>query len=180
MPFGPAIGESKAAFDAFLCYAGINGSNSFRGVARKLGLSASRVKRWALKFDWVGRMQVRNSEVLRTRVEVEKRTREDEAKWRSEREREWREGELALAMRLRDAALVHLKALDGARPGKVRMGEIVRALDVCSKLARLSIGEVPEKKEVASVINVDIQAALDRVYGKPIPGEVVAEGTIGR
>ena len=56
LPFTPEPGESRAAFEAFLCYLDIGKNRSCGEVARRTGASASAARRWSGKFKWKQRM----------------------------------------------------------------------------------------------------------------------------
>jgi hypothetical protein len=54
---------------------------------------------------------------------------------------------------------------------------LARLLDLMSTLGRRACEVATEKKEITGAdggpIRIEIEAALDKIYGKPIPGEVV-------
>lgn len=60
-------------------------------------------------------------------------------------------------------------------------GAVVRALELAFKLKQFATGMPSEIKQVNTMlsgadggaIRIEIEAALDKIYGKPIPGEVV-------
>ena len=59
----------------------------------------------------------------------------------------------------------------------VNLADIARMVEVASKMGRLASGMATDKTEVTGEeggpIRVEVEAALDKIYGKPIPGEVV-------
>src|SRR5262249_49372996 len=66
------------------------------------------------------------------------------------------------------------------RKNPKRMGSfegIARLMDLASRLGRLSSGMPTDRTEVKTekkeTIRIELDAALDKVYGKPLPGEVV-------
>ena len=57
------------------------------------------------------------------------------------------------------------------------LGDVARALDLASKLGRLAAGMPTEVKEITGEgggpIRVEVSVALEKIYGAPLPGEVV-------
>jgi hypothetical protein len=88
------------------------------------------------------------------------------------KEREWRLHErcMAAAERALEAFMVREKIY-------VNLADIARIVEVGSKMGRLSSGMATDKTEVTGEeggpIRVEVEAALDKIYGKPIPGEVI-------
>jgi hypothetical protein len=97
--------------------------------------------------DWVKRQEEHREDEWRMRCELIETAREALSRWRSKLER--------------------CGSLEG----------IARLLELASKLGRLSSGMATEKTEVtgevSGVVRIEVEAALDKIYGKPLPGEVV-------
>ena len=55
------------------------------------------------------------------------------------------------------------------------LGDAARMLEIASKLGRLSSGlsEKPEATEEGRPIRIEVTLALEKIYGEPLPGEVV-------
>lgn len=72
------------------------------------------------------------------------------------------------------------EAMARFRANKKRMGSlegVARLMDLASRLGRLSSGMPTDRTEVKTetneAIRIELDVALDKVYGKPLPGEVV-------
>ncbi len=85
--------------------------------------------------------------------------------------------EFTAADKLLRAAQNALDALLQKTPATTPLAEIARALDVASKIGRLSLDLATAKQEVSGPdgipIQIQIQAALTKIYGQPLPGEIV-------
>jgi len=89
------------------------------------------------------------------------------------RQEEWSLHEECL--RAGRAALDRFTALE--RPAT--LSEIARILELASKLGRLASGLATDHTEVSaedSAFTVQVDVALEKIYGAPLPGELPAEG----
>jgi hypothetical protein len=177
LPFAPHPTESLKAFDAFLCYVDMGRNRSWRQVAAKVGVSVDSIKLWSGKYHWVERVHQYQAHILRSRLEVEtaaiKATAETWAKRHDEfREREWNVGAKLLAVAHRC-----LDALATKDPDDATLAEVSRAIDVADRIARLSLDlatiNAHLNADINATVRIEAQTALDKIYGEPIPGEIV-------
>lgn len=170
--------ESNKAFAAFKTYLELGTDRSLVSVADKLGKSRTLIERWSKKYDWPARVQAHGQHL----ADIERRAAEavvtvsgvDWGRRQVEhREEEWSlRGELIAAGR---------KVLEKFKEGSrgATLGDVARALDLASKLGRLSSGlpnEVKEVKEtVTGRLEIEWELALRKIYGGPEGATVDAE-----
>jgi hypothetical protein len=180
LPFEQQPKESAKAFAAFSLYLSLGPVRSLAMVGGKLGKSETLIQRWSAKYDWSGRVQAyaaHLANVEREAAEALVRLKGADAARRkiqqTEDEWEWRTKLVAAAKK------VLLKFEDGSRGAT--LGDVARALDLASKLGRLSCGMATEKTEVSGEeggpIRVEVTMALEKIYGMPLPGEVIEVDT---
>jgi hypothetical protein len=177
LPFEQQPKESDKAFAAFALYLGIGPARSLTVVARKLGKSKRMMEKWSKQFDWPARVQAHGAHMaLVEREAAEALVRAKGVDW-VKRQEEHRADEWAVRCELIETAREALRRWK-AKPERCGSLEgIARLLELASKLGRLSSGMPTEKTEVTGevggLIRVEIESALDKIYGKPLPGEVV-------
>lgn len=179
--------ETNKAFAAFRVYLEMGMDRSLLAVAGKLGKSVRLVERWSRKFDWPARVQAHAAHL----ADIERKTAEALAvkagtDW-AQRQEDHREEEWALRGELIEAGRKVLeKFKDGSRGAT--LGDVARALDLASKLGRVSSGlslepaEPPPAEDGAFLIQIEV--ALDKVYGpgpnaETLKGEVIDVQTVG-
>lgn len=179
--------ETNKAFAAFRIYLAMGMERSLMAVAGKLGKSVRLVERWSRKFDWPARVQAHAAHL----ADIERKTAEALAvqagtDW-AQRQEDHREEEWALRGELIEAGRKVLeKFKDGSRGAT--LGDVARALDLASKLGRVSSGlslepaEQPPAEDGAFLIQIEV--ALEKVYGpgpnaETVKGEVIDVQTVG-
>ena len=184
MTFEKQPRESAKAFAAFSAYLGMGPERSLAAVGGKLGKSKQMMEKWSKKYAWSERVQAHGAYLAAVEAEatallvrgkaVEWLKRQQEA-----REREWGMHEKCIA-----AAKRALGAFMEREKIYVNLADIARMVEVASKMGRLASGMATDKTEVTGAdggpIRIEIEAALDKIYGKPIPGEVVDIEEIGK
>jgi hypothetical protein len=163
--------ESNKAFAAFRTYLDMGPERSLVATGAKLGKSKVMMEKWSRKFDWCGRVAAHGAHLAMVEREAtESLTRAKAAGWvkrqEDHREEEWSlRGELILAGRK-----VLEKFVDGSRGAT--LGDVARALELASKLGRLSSGlateTVEHQGEVDLNFRIEVEAAVKRVYGEVI------------
>ena len=177
MAFEQQPGESDRAFAAFSVYLGMGPQRGLREVARKLGKSLTVVGKWSSKFDWPGRVAAHGAHLaIVEREAAEAVVRAKGVDW-AERYAELRESEWKARAELVDLAWEVIRRWR-SKPERVGSLEgLARLLDLMSTLGRRACEVATERKEVTGPdggpIRIEIEAALDKIYGKPLPGEVV-------
>ncbi len=179
--------ETAKAFAAFRAYLELGPERSLAAAGAKLGKSKVMMEKWSKKFDWPARAAAHGAHLAL----VEREAAEAAAKERGVdlakmelpvRQEAWKEAEELIAMarefkrRWRDTTRV---------PG---FESVVRALELAFKLKSFAVGVPMEVKQVNTTVSgadggpirVELEAALDKIYGKPIPGEVVEVEEIGK
>jgi len=169
--------ESDKAFAAFSLYLSLGPQRSLAAVARKLAKSEQLIKRWSTRFDWPARVQAHAAHLaLAEREAAEALARARGVDW-VKRQEEHREKEWAIRCRLVELAET---AIDRwlAKPERCGSLEgIARLLDLASKLGRLASGLPTDTTEIVGdaerPVRVEVTLALEKIYGEPLPGEVV-------
>jgi hypothetical protein len=168
--------ESVKAFTAFRAYLEMGPERSLATVAAKLGKSKVLMERWSRRHDWVGRVAAHAGHLaIVEREATEALTRARAAGW-VKRQEEHREEEWTLRGELITAGRRVLgKFVDGTRGAT--LGDVARALELASKLGRLSSGLSTETVEHTGVVDVNlrvqVEAAVKKVYGEVVEAEVV-------
>jgi hypothetical protein len=169
--------ESAKAFAAFKLYLDIGPERSLAAVGEKLGKSKVMMEKWSRKYDWPARVAAHAGHLaVVEREAAEAVAREKGVDW-AKRYDELRESEWKARSELVDLAWEVIRRWR-AKPERCGSLEgLARLLDLMSTLGRRACEVATEKKEITGPgggpIRVEIEAALDKIYGKPIPGEVV-------
>ena len=168
--------ESNKAFAAFSLYLSLGPERSTAAVAAKLAKSQQLVRRWSAKFGWTERVAAYGTHLaIVEREAVEAAARGKAAEWES-REQKLRETEWAMHERAIAAAKRGLDAYMEREKVYANLADIARMLEIASKLGRLATGlgtEGERKREELPAVRVEVRVALEKIYGEPLPGEVV-------
>ena len=169
--------ESAKAFAAFSLYLNMGPERSLAAVGGKLGKSKQMMEKWSKKYAWSERVQAHGAylgavEAEATALLVRGKAAEWLKRQQEAREREWEMHEKCIA-----AAKRALACFMAREKIYVNLADIARMVEVASKMGRLASGMATDKTEVTGEeggpIRVEVEAALDKIYGKPVPGEVV-------
>jgi hypothetical protein len=184
-PFEQKPDESAKAFAAFSTYLNLGAQRSLEAVGRKLGKSKALMERWSKRHNWVARVEAhaahwaaltRWAELEAVREYALDRVQRENA----QKESEWQARCEALA--LAREAMARFKA----QPKKAGTLEgIARLLELASKLGRLSCDMATDRTETTveevRTLSGEFQAAIEKVYGRPVPAEFVdVEATAGK
>lgn len=172
--------ETDKAFEAFSIYLGMGPERSLTETAKRVGKSRRLLEMWSGKWNWAARVQAHGAHLVtveREAAEVLARTRGMD--W-LKRQEEQREEEWRVRCELLELGRETIKRWK-ENPRKCGTLEgISRLLELASKLGRLASGMATDKTEVTGEsggpVRIEVTAALDRIYGRPLPGEVVADG----
>ncbi len=177
LPFEQQPRESAKAFAAFSLYLSLGAERSTREVGKRLGKSEGLIERWAAKFDWRSRVAAHAAHLaIVEREAIEAVARGKAAEWASReqklRETEWAMHEAAIA-----AAKKGLAAYMEREKVYANLADIARMLEIASKLGRLAtgLGTDGERRngDELPAMRVEVTVALEKIYGEPLPGEVV-------
>ena len=175
--FEQQTNESAKAFEAFSLYLNMGAERSLAAVGRKLGKSEGLIERWSSRFSWPERVLAHASHLaIAEREATEALARLKAAEW-GKRQQELREKEWALHEKCIAAAERGLAAYMEREKVYANLADIARMLEVASKLGRLATGMATDKADVAhehdGTVRVEVRLALEKIYGEPLPGEVV-------
>jgi hypothetical protein len=172
--------ESDKAFAAFSLYLSMGAERSLAKTAAKLSRSKVMMEKWSRRWEWQARVAAYASHMaLVEREAAEAMTREKGVDWAKRyqelREEEWLERKNLVAF----AAEVRRRWMEQTgRSG--RPEDYVRLLELASKLGHSACEKdlaVGHRVEVTGAdggpIRVEVEAALKKIYGRPLAGEVV-------
>lgn len=177
LPFEQQPKESDKAFAAFSLYLSLGPQRSLDAVRLKLQKSARLIQRWSGRWRWTERLAAHASHLAAVeRAATEALARGKAAEWLTRqqalRETEWEVHEKCIA-----AAKRALNAFMEREKVYANLADIARILEVASKLGRMASGlateHVEHTGEDGGPIRVELTAALNKIYGEPLPGEVV-------
>ena len=169
--------ESEKAFAAFSLYLSQGPERSIEECARKFLKSSRLLRRWAKQFDWPARVAAYGAHLsIVEREAIEAVARSKAAEWESReqklRETEWQMHEAAIA-----AAKKGLAAYMEREKVYANLADIARMLEIASKLGRLATGLGTDGNgrngDELPTMRVEVTVALEKIYGEPIPGEIV-------
>jgi hypothetical protein len=184
LPFEQQPREGSKPFAAFSVYLSLGAERSTREVGKRLGKSEGLIERWASKFDWRSRVAAYGAHLaIVEREAVEAAARSNAAEW-SSREQKLRETEWAMHERAIAAAKKGLDAYMEREKVYANLADIARMLEIASKLGRLATGLGTDgerrKGDELPTVRVEVRVALEKIYGEPLPGEVVDVEEIGK
>lgn len=179
MTFEQQPKESAKAFAAFKTYLELGAERSLAIAADKVGKSKTMIERWSRKFDWPARVQAHTTHL----ADIERQTAEAlavqagtdwAARQEQHREDEWQTRSELIALAR--------EAIDRWKKNPARCGTlegIARLLDLASKLGRVSSGlslepvDKPVEEDAAFMIQIEV--ALEKIYGAEVPPPTVAQ-----
>ena len=141
-----------------------------------MGKSEGLIERWAARFDWRSRVAAHAAHLaVVERGAIEAAARGKAAEW-GVREQKLRETEWAMHERAIAAAKKGLDAYMEREKVYANLADIARMLEIASKLGRLATGldtDGERKRSELPAVRVEVRVALEKIYGEPLPGEVV-------
>ena len=169
--------ESNKAFAAFKTYLELGAQRSLAVVAEQHGKSKTMIERWSRRFDWPARVAAYDAHLaVVEREAIEATVRGRAAIWES-REQALKETEWAMHERAIAAAKRGLDAYMEREKVYANLADIARMLEIASKLGRLATGLGTDgerrKGDELPAVRVEVTVALEKIYGAPLPGEVV-------
>ena len=175
--------ESAKAFAAFSLYLSLGPERSTAAVAKKLAKSEQIVRRWSAKFGWTERVAAYSAHLtVVEREAIEAAARAKGPQWEA-REQQLRETEWAMHERAIAAAKRGLDAYMAREKVYANLADIARMLEIASKLGRLATGLGTDgdrrKGDELPAVRVEVRVALEKIYGEPLPGEVVDVDVVG-
>jgi hypothetical protein len=168
--------ESSKAFAAFTLYLSLGPQRSLAAVAQKLAKSEQLLKRWSAKFEWPSRVQAYDAHLAIVEREAAEALARANAAEREKRKQQVLDEEWELHGEAIRAGREALKRFYEKGKGAT-LGDIARMLELASTLGRLATGMATNKTEISGEdggpVRVEVTLALEKIYGEPLPGEVV-------
>jgi len=174
--------ESDKAFAAFSLYLSLGPERSTDAVARKLAKSAQLIRRWSAKYAWTDRVGAHGAYLATVEREaIAAVARGKAAEW-GKREQQLRETEWEMHEKCIAAAKRGLDAYMEREKVYANLADIARMLEIASKLGRLATGLGTDgehgKGDDLPGLRVEVTVALEKIYGEPLPGEIVDVETV--
>jgi len=175
LPFEQQPRESAKAFAAFSLYLSLGSERSTAAVAKKLAKSEQLVRRWSAKFGWTDRVAAHGAHLaVVEREAIEAIARSKAAEW-EKREQQLKETEWAMHERAIEAAKRGLDEFMKREKIYANLADIARMLEIASKLGRLATGlgidGERRKDDDLPTVRVEVNVALEKIYGEPLPEE---------
>jgi len=174
--------ESDKAFAAFSVYLNQGPERSLVATAAKVGKSLGLMETWSKKHNWSARVQAYSAHMaLVERQAAEAAMREsgvDLAKKEYEvKLKAWLQAEDCIA--LAEDFKQRWRGTDRLPSAEA----MVRVMEMAFKLMSFAVGIPMDVRQVNTTVGgvdggpvrVEVAAALKKIYGNPLPGEVVAE-----
>ena len=176
LPFEQQPNESAKAFAAFTLYLSLGSKRTMATVGKQLRRSDTLIARWSAKYHWSARVAAYDAHLATVEREAaEALTRVKAAGWVQRRE-EHKEDEWTLRCELIAAGRKVLRRFIDEGKG-ASLGDVARALELASKLGRLSSGLATESVEHSGEVDVnfraEVAAAVRKVYGEVVDVEAV-------
>lgn len=164
--FPQARGESDRAFEAFRVYLELGPQRRYAAVGRKVGAALRTVKRWALDFDWRGRIKLyaaaRADQFAATETAMHREELLDDAR----RAQTFRGHQYDVAEALLLAAERYLERLDDDALEQLSFADACKALDVASRLSRHAAAREPDADSGAvNGLREQLDTLLDQAFG---------------
>jgi adenosyl cobinamide kinase/adenosyl cobinamide phosphate guanylyltransferase len=134
--FTPARGESERAFEAYRVYLELGPHRRYAAVGRQVGAGLRTIKRWAVDFDWRGRIQAHAARSAEQFVQAESAVQREVLLDAAARAQAFRDRQYYLAEAILDVAERQLEQMDAEDPDQVSITDVCKALEVASRLAR--------------------------------------------
>ena len=171
--------ESARAFAAFSAYLSMGAERSLALVARNLGKSTGLMERWSRIHHWNARVRAHSQHLAAVEHEATEALARGKATEWLQRTQEVRETEWEMHRKCIAAAQKALNTFMKRETQYANLADISRMPEVASKLGRLASGMATDKTEltaeVAGTISIEFKAALEKIYGDVVEGEVVVE-----
>ena len=176
--------ESAKAFAAFNAYLQLGAQRSTQAVAKELAKSHQLIRRWSAKYGWVERANAYEKHLIATQNAVQEvALREQAVDW-AKRRIEQRDEEWKARTELLELARETIKRWKSQSARCGTLEGIARLLELASKLGRLAAEMDTEKPEVpikeVRTISIEFRAAIEKIYGKPVPPEFVDVQTVSK
>jgi hypothetical protein len=141
-----------------------------------LAKSGQLLKRWSTKFEWPSRVQAYDAHLAVVEREAAEALARVNAAEREKRKQQVLDEEWEMHSEAIRAGREALKRFYEKGKGAT-LGDIARMLELASTLGRLATGLATDKTEITGdgggPVRVEVTLALEKIYGEPLPGEVV-------
>jgi hypothetical protein len=139
----------------------------YAAVGRKVGASLRTVKRWAMDFDWRGRLKTYAARCAEHYTETEATVQREALLDAAARAKAFRDRQYALAEAILDAAERYLERVDPDDLDQMNFADACKALDVASRLGPPAAGrETDDPSAPARRLRDQLAALLDQAYGE--------------
>ena len=171
--------ESTKAYEAFTNYLSLGPTRSLAAVGQKLGKSKVLMERWSKRHNWVERVEAYVQYMVAMKQELKEGFLHELALAEAERDQAQSESEWKArcrALRLANEAMDRWEANEakyGSLEGIARLLELSSVLGRRSRGMPLQVREEPPQLPAAPVISIEFRAAIEKVYGQPVPPQFI-------
>jgi hypothetical protein len=165
--YSQAAGESARAFEAFLAYAELGSGRRYSAVGRKVGAGLRTIKRWAVEFDWRGRIKANAAQAAEQCAEFEQNLHREDLLDSADRAKAFRDRQYALAENMLDAAERYLENLDVDDHDAMNFADACKALEIASRIGQRAASQSAANDPQDRTLRDQMAALLDQVYPDP-------------
>lgn len=165
LPFPQAQGESERAFEAFRVYLELGPQRRYAAVARKVGSSLRTIKRWAVDFDWRGRIKTCAAHSAGQYLQTENAVQREQFLDAAARAKAFRDRQYDLAEAILDAAERYLEQADTDDLDLMSFADTCKALEVASRIGQQTARDPDTPDAGAKALRDQLTALLDQAYG---------------
>jgi hypothetical protein len=172
--FPQAKGESARAAEAFRVYLELGPRRRYGAVATAIGTSLRTVKRWAVDFDWRGRIKNYAAHSAEQYAEAENAVQREDLLDAATRAKTFRDRQYLLAEAMLDTAERYLERVDESDLDLLSFADACKALEVASRLGQQAAArEHNDPAAPAQTLRDQITALLDQAYAEA-PAQIAA------
>jgi len=163
--FPQAAGESDRAFEAFRAYLELGPQRRYAAAGRKVGAGLRTVKRWAVDFDWRGRIKTYAAQRAEQFTETEALVRRETILDATARAQAFRDRQYELAEAILAAAERYLERVDDDDLDQMNFADACKALAVASRLGQQAAArELDDPSAPNRSLRDQLTALLDQAY----------------
>ena len=166
----PVDGESDRAFEAFCAYFELGPRRRLTVAARKTGVPPRTVRRWAIDFDWRGRIKAHAAATVAQSASDQSNLHRADLLDAATRARSFRDRQFTLAENILDVAERYLERMDEDNLDQLRFADACKALALASQLGKVACETADASAVPDQSLRDQLVALLDQAYAEtPAP-----------
>ena len=161
--------ESARAAEAFRVYLELGPKRRYAAVATTVSTSLRTVKRWAIDFDWRGRIKTYAAHSAEQYAEAENAVQREDLVDATTRAKTFRDRQYTLAEAMLDTAERYLEGVDESDLDLMSFADACKALEVASRLGQQAAARETDDPAASSRgLRDQLEALLDQAYGETL------------